>query len=81
MKLFGDLNHGLLGPPGDGNISVLSDFDEEEENAADTKVPLLYQYWKSSTVTDKDIFAYHVVGWLPGVLLCTPTTLYFSAID
>jgi hypothetical protein len=30
-KLFGDLNCELLGSPGDDNIIVLSDSDEEEE--------------------------------------------------
>jgi hypothetical protein len=30
QKLFNDLNHGLLGPPGDDHIIVLSDPDEEE---------------------------------------------------
>jgi hypothetical protein len=30
-KLFGDLNCGLLGPPGDSNAIVLLDSDEEEE--------------------------------------------------
>jgi hypothetical protein len=30
-KLFNDLNRGLLGPLGDGNIIVLSDSNEEEE--------------------------------------------------
>jgi hypothetical protein len=30
-KLFGDLNHKLLGSLGDGNVIVLSDSDEEEE--------------------------------------------------
>jgi hypothetical protein len=30
-KLFGDLNRGLLGPLGDGNMIILSDSDEEEE--------------------------------------------------
>jgi hypothetical protein len=30
-RLFGDLNRGLLGPPGDDNIIFLSDSDEEEE--------------------------------------------------
>jgi hypothetical protein len=29
-RLFDDLNCGLLGPPGDGNIIVFNDFDEEE---------------------------------------------------
>jgi hypothetical protein len=33
------------------------------------------------TVTDKDITAYHAADWLPGVLLCTPTTLDFPTID
>jgi hypothetical protein len=30
-RLFGDLNHNVLGPPGDGKIIILSDSDEEEE--------------------------------------------------
>jgi hypothetical protein len=30
-KLFGDLNDNILLPPGDGNIIILSDSDEEEE--------------------------------------------------
>jgi hypothetical protein len=30
-RLFDDLNHGLLGPPGDGKVIILSDSDEEEE--------------------------------------------------
>jgi hypothetical protein len=30
-KLFGDLNCGLLGPPGDGNAIIILDSDEEEE--------------------------------------------------
>jgi hypothetical protein len=30
-KLFGDLNRDILGLPGDGNIIVLDDSDEEEE--------------------------------------------------
>jgi hypothetical protein len=41
-RLFGDLNSGLLGLPGDGHIIVLSDSEEEEEvcedDDADTKV-------------------------------------------
>jgi hypothetical protein len=28
-KLFGDLNHGVLGPLDDGKIIILSDSDEE----------------------------------------------------
>jgi hypothetical protein len=27
-KLLGGLNHGLLGPPNDSNVIILSDFDE-----------------------------------------------------
>jgi hypothetical protein len=30
-RLFGDLNHDVLGPPGDGNVIILSVSDEEEE--------------------------------------------------
>jgi hypothetical protein len=30
-KLFGDLNRGILGPPGDGKIIVLDDFDDDGE--------------------------------------------------
>jgi hypothetical protein len=30
-KLLSDLNHEVLGPPGDGKIIILSDSDEEEE--------------------------------------------------
>jgi hypothetical protein len=30
-QLFDDLNYGLLGPPGDSNIIILSDSDKEEE--------------------------------------------------
>jgi hypothetical protein len=30
-RLFGDLNHDVLGPPGDGKIIILNDSDEEKE--------------------------------------------------
>jgi hypothetical protein len=30
-RLFGDLNHYILGSPGDGNVIIHNDFDEEEE--------------------------------------------------
>jgi hypothetical protein len=30
-RLFGDLNHDILGSPGDGKIIILSDSDTEEE--------------------------------------------------
>jgi hypothetical protein len=28
-NLFGDLNHDILGPPGDGKIIIIDDSDEE----------------------------------------------------
>jgi hypothetical protein len=34
-RLFGDLNHDVLGPPGDGNIIILSNSDEEEVREED----------------------------------------------
>jgi hypothetical protein len=37
-KLFGDLNHDILGPPGDGKIIVLSDSDDEDEAHEDTVI-------------------------------------------
>jgi hypothetical protein len=37
-KLFGDLNHDILGPPGDGKIIVLSDSDDEDEAHEDAAV-------------------------------------------
>jgi hypothetical protein len=30
-RLYGDLNHGLLGPPDDSNVIVLNDSNKEEE--------------------------------------------------
>jgi hypothetical protein len=35
-RLFGDLNHDLLGPPGDGKRIVLNDSDKEEEVREET---------------------------------------------
>jgi hypothetical protein len=37
-KLFDDLNRDILGPPGDGKIIVLSDFDDEDETHEDAAV-------------------------------------------
>jgi hypothetical protein len=37
-KLFGDLNRDILGPPGDGEIIVLSDSDDEDEAHEDATV-------------------------------------------
>jgi hypothetical protein len=36
-RLFGDLNHDVLGPPGDGRIIILSDSNEEEEEVCEEK--------------------------------------------
>jgi hypothetical protein len=30
-KLFGDLNHNILGPPGDGKIIIIDDSDNDDE--------------------------------------------------
>jgi hypothetical protein len=38
MKLFGDLNRDILGPPGDGKVIVLSDSDDEDETHEDAAV-------------------------------------------
>jgi hypothetical protein len=37
-KLFGDLNRDILGPPGDGKLIVISDFDDEDETHEDAAV-------------------------------------------
>jgi hypothetical protein len=37
-KLFGDLNHDILRPPGDSKIIVLSDSDDEDEAHEDAAV-------------------------------------------
>jgi hypothetical protein len=37
-KLFGDLNHDILEPPGDGKIIVISDSDDEDETHEDAAV-------------------------------------------
>jgi hypothetical protein len=31
QKVFGELNHDVLGPPGDGKVIILDDSKEEEE--------------------------------------------------
>jgi hypothetical protein len=63
-KLFNDLNRGLLGPLGDGNIIVLSDSNEEEEaceeaaTAADAAPPSVVKSPAptASTADADDIF-------------------------
>jgi hypothetical protein len=37
-KLFGDLNRDILGPPDDGKIIIISDFDDEDETHEDAAV-------------------------------------------
>jgi hypothetical protein len=37
QRLFGELNRDLLGPPGDGKVIMLSDSDEEKEDAHEEK--------------------------------------------
>jgi hypothetical protein len=37
-KLFGDLNRDILGPPGDGKIIIISDFNDEDETHEDAAV-------------------------------------------
>jgi hypothetical protein len=37
QRLYGDLNHALLGPSGDGQIIILSDSDEEKEEVCEEK--------------------------------------------
>jgi hypothetical protein len=36
QRLYGELNRGLLGPPGDGNVIILSNSNEEEEAHEET---------------------------------------------
>jgi hypothetical protein len=36
-RLFGDLNRDVLGPPDDGNIIILSDFNKEGEEVREEK--------------------------------------------
>jgi hypothetical protein len=36
-RLFGNLNHDVLGPPGDGKIIILNDSDEEEDEMREKK--------------------------------------------
>jgi hypothetical protein len=37
QRLYGELNHALLGPSGDGQIIILSDSDEEKEEVHEEK--------------------------------------------
>jgi hypothetical protein len=42
QKLFNNLNRGLLGPPNDGNINILSDSNKEEEEVCEDDRTILY---------------------------------------
>jgi hypothetical protein len=58
-RLFDVLNRGLLGPPDDGKVIILRDFDEEEEvreeNTTDTEVaPSSVVKSLAPTVSDAD---------------------------
>jgi hypothetical protein len=48
---------------------------------AESKVPNLYEYWKSPTVGEDDISNFHVARWFPSDMVCSPTTLDFPTID
>jgi hypothetical protein len=37
-KLFGDLNRDILGPPGDGKIIIIDDFDDETQEEGTTDI-------------------------------------------
>jgi hypothetical protein len=52
-----------------------------DQAMAKSKIPYLYEYWKASMVDDKDITNFHVTGWFPRRLVCSPTTLEFRTID
>jgi hypothetical protein len=44
-------------------------------------IPMLYEYWKKSTVTEVDVAAYHATGWLPGGVISSASDLEFLTID
>jgi hypothetical protein len=52
-----------------------------DQTMAEIKIPNLYAYWKAPTVDEDDITNFPVVGWLPGGLVCSPTSLEFPTID
>jgi hypothetical protein len=61
--------------------SLTSSSTMANQTIARKEIPALYEYWKAPMVIDMDISAYHVVDWLPRVLLCSWTTLDFLTID
>jgi hypothetical protein len=48
---------------------------------AKKEVPKLFEYWKAPTIIEEDLTTYHVISWLPGVVLCSTTPLEFPTID
>jgi hypothetical protein len=60
-RLFSDLNHGLLGPPGDGKVIILNDSEEKEEareenttNADATPRSAMRSLTATASTTDAD---------------------------
>jgi hypothetical protein len=59
MRLFGDLNRGLLGPPGDDNVLILNDSDEggevcEEDTIVTIATPPFVVNFPAPTVSATD---------------------------
>jgi hypothetical protein len=44
-------------------------------------VPMLFEYWRESTVTEADRAAYHAAGWLPGGVESSMSDLEFPMVD
>jgi hypothetical protein len=61
--------------------SASSSSNAARQSIAKKKVPMLYEYWKASTVTEADLTAYHATGWLPDGVLSSTTDLEFPTID
>jgi hypothetical protein len=64
-----------------GSSSSQSSSTMADQVITKNKEPNLYEYWKSLTVKEADIHKFHEFGWLPGDLVCSPTTLDFITID
>jgi hypothetical protein len=66
-----------------GNESPFSTSSSIKADQAMVKKQIsnLFEYWKEPMVDEKDIANFHDAVWLPGGLLCTPTTLEFPTID
>jgi hypothetical protein len=66
---------------GCGSPSSTSSPTKTDQVMAESKIPNLYEYWKAPTVDEDDISNFHTAGWLPGDLVCSPTSLEFKTID